>query len=461
MRRFGLLFAIVCVACLAVQAQLPEAGVVHSSVAVAADSSNSYALYLPSNYSPQKRWPLLLVFDPFARGEVSVKLFHAAAEKYGFIVVGSNNIRNFKDPSDAIRLLWADIKQRYVDARRVYTSGLSGGARIASSVALACKNCIAAVIACGAGLPQGATVPGPEASDWFLVAGTTDFNYPEMLHLKESLEAHNAVSRFVIFDGSHGWMPPELADSALAWLQLRAMVKSLIPADKGFVGRQFDARLSEAQSAQKRGDILQAVRAYQEIAADFRTFRDVKEVEASARSLSGSEDFRKAKKAEKAILELQDDITGKLDNLITGADQEPENHTTYGGQIESLVSSSYRDQRETSNNDRKQAISRALASAFSFAVETGQKEMLAREYLRAREMFQLCETILPDSAWASYLLATAYAQLGENKKTIDALKKARQKGLTSRKSLDDAAFDHLRNDEAFKQFVASLPEAAK
>ena len=434
----------------------------HPSVAVAADSSNSYALYLPSNYSPQKRWPLLLVFDPFARGEVSVNLFHAAAEKYGFIVVGSNNIRNFKDPSEAIRLLWADVKQRYaVDARRVYTSGLSGGARIASSVALACKNCIAAVIACGAGLPQGATVPGPEVSDWFLVAGTTDFNYPEMLRLKESLEARKAVSRFAVFDGPHGWMPPELADSALAWLQLRAMVKGLLPADKDFIGRQFEARLSEAQSSQKRGDLLQAVRAYQEIASDFRTFRDVKEVEASAKSLSGSEDFRKAKKSEKALLELQDDIAGKLDNLIAGIDQEPENGTSYAGQVESLVNSSNRDQRETSNTDRKQAISRALASAFSFAVETGQKEMLAKEYLRARQMFQLCETILPDSAWASYLLATAYAQLGENKKTIEELKKAKQKGLTSRKSLDDVAFDRVRNDEAFKQFVASLPESAK
>ncbi|MGZ4830265.1 MAG: hypothetical protein ACXV78_11535, partial [Candidatus Angelobacter sp.] len=63
--------------------QTPAAGTVHTSVPVAAQPSNSYALYLPSAYSPAKRWPLLLIFDPFARGEVSVKLFHDAAEKYG------------------------------------------------------------------------------------------------------------------------------------------------------------------------------------------------------------------------------------------------------------------------------------------------------------------------------------------------------------------------------------------
>ena len=91
-----------------------------------------------------------------------------------------------------------------------------------------------------------------------------------MLHLKEALERNNVVSRFVVFDGPHGWMPKEFADRALAWLQLRAMVKGLTPVDKAFVDKQFDERLAEAQSAQKAGDILTAIRAYREIATDFQ-----------------------------------------------------------------------------------------------------------------------------------------------------------------------------------------------
>src|SRR5215467_10261976 len=174
MRLFVFLTVMICGVVLAARAQTPAPGAVHASVAVAADPSYSYALYLPSAYSSSKRWPLLLVFDPFARGEVSVKLFHEAAEKYGFIVIGSNNSRNFQDPSNAIRLLGTDVKERYaVDPRRIYVAGLSGGARVASSIALACKSCIAGVIANGAGLPNGAAVPGAEVSEWFLVAGTT------------------------------------------------------------------------------------------------------------------------------------------------------------------------------------------------------------------------------------------------------------------------------------------------
>ncbi|HXO37671.1 MAG TPA: hypothetical protein VN872_03490, partial [Candidatus Acidoferrum sp.] len=67
MRHFLFLFLIVAGAGLA-YAQTPAAGTVHSSVPVAAQPTNSYALYLPSAYSSAKRWPLLLIFDPFARG---------------------------------------------------------------------------------------------------------------------------------------------------------------------------------------------------------------------------------------------------------------------------------------------------------------------------------------------------------------------------------------------------------
>jgi hypothetical protein len=443
--------------CLVAQAPTPAPGTVHASVTALADATNSYALYLPSAYSPAKRLPLLLVFDPFARGEVSVKLFHEAAEKYGFIVVGSNNSRNFEDPSSAIRVLWADIKARYaIDPRRIYTAGLSGGARVASTVALACKTCIAGVIANSAGLPNGASLPGPDVSDWFLVAGTTDFNYPEQLHLKESFDARKVVSRFVVFEGPHNWMPKELAERALAWFQLRAMVKGLVGVDKEFIAQQFDNRMAEAQAEQKSGDVLAAQRAYREIAQDFTAFRDVKPQMALAKSLAESGEFRKAKKSEKAALELQDEVTQKIGNLVAGINQGSDQRTNFFVQLESAVNDAYRDKKESSSPSRKQAIERGLASAFAYAAETGQQAMLKKDFISAKSMFQAGEIIQPESAWASYLSATACAQLGEKKPAIQELKKAMEKGMTNAKVLDDAAFDRIRNEAEFKELSAKL-----
>ena len=39
----------------------------------------SYALYLPSTYSPDKQWPILYCFDPAYRGMLPLQLFRDAA----------------------------------------------------------------------------------------------------------------------------------------------------------------------------------------------------------------------------------------------------------------------------------------------------------------------------------------------------------------------------------------------
>lgn len=39
----------------------------------------SYALYLPSAFDPGRKWPILFLFDPGARGAVGVEAFRVAA----------------------------------------------------------------------------------------------------------------------------------------------------------------------------------------------------------------------------------------------------------------------------------------------------------------------------------------------------------------------------------------------
>lgn len=59
-------------------------------------------------------------------------------------------------------------------------------------------------------------------------------------------------------------------------------------------------------------------------------------------------------------------------------------------------------------------------------------------------------------AWASYLVATALAELGQKKPAIEELKKAMEKGMTNAAALDDNAFDRIRNDAEFKEISAKL-----
>src|SRR5512138_2607920 len=133
----------------------PARGVIIQSVVCADNPEQSYALYLPSTYSPDNSWPILIALDPGARGKTPVERFKDAAERYGWIVVGSNNSRNgpIEPTVKAINAIWRDLHQRFsIDDRRVYFTGFSGGARAAVAIALRC-NCAAGVIGAGAGFP--------------------------------------------------------------------------------------------------------------------------------------------------------------------------------------------------------------------------------------------------------------------------------------------------------------------
>ncbi|HYE75428.1 MAG TPA: hypothetical protein VEF04_18935, partial [Blastocatellia bacterium] len=132
---FSLVLSYVAADCVA--QELPKGRVI-DRIACLADPSQSYALYLPANYTEARKWPILYGFDPGGRGNQVVELFKEAAEKYGWIVVGSNNSRNGPGVplSTILQAFWNDTQTRFaIDERRVYATGMSGGARVASSFA--------------------------------------------------------------------------------------------------------------------------------------------------------------------------------------------------------------------------------------------------------------------------------------------------------------------------------------
>jgi len=123
----------------------------------AKNPDQTYALYLPSNYTPTRKWPIIYAFDPSARGDRPVDTLKAGAEKYGYIVAASNNSRNGPWPPEieAAQAVSDDTHTILsIDDHRVYFTGFSGGARVAGRIAQLCK-CAAGVYLNGAGFPSG------------------------------------------------------------------------------------------------------------------------------------------------------------------------------------------------------------------------------------------------------------------------------------------------------------------
>ena len=54
-------------------------------------SNEMYAVYVPSNYTKNKAWPVLYILDSHGEALVPIKKYKDIAEKYGYILIAYYN----------------------------------------------------------------------------------------------------------------------------------------------------------------------------------------------------------------------------------------------------------------------------------------------------------------------------------------------------------------------------------
>ena len=262
-------------------------GQIIDTVECKADPAQHYALYVPSNYSPARKWSAIFAFDPGARGRAGVERFQAAAEKYGYIVAGSLNSRNgpWEVSLEAAQAMMGDVVRRFsVDTKRIYTAGQSGGARVALEIALG-SNQIAGVFASSAGFPDDVQKSVP-----FPIFGKTavdDFNY---LELKALDRVVTTPHRVVVTEGGHAWMSSDTAVEAAGWMEVEAMKSGRQARDAALLDRIFAERVASV-NAQKDG--LEAVLALDSLVADFQGLKDVSKFTQRAAALRNQKDVKR------------------------------------------------------------------------------------------------------------------------------------------------------------------------
>lgn len=439
-------------------------GVILDPVASRANPAHSYAVYLPSNYSADRRWPLLLAFDPGARGALPVQRYKDAAERLGVIVVGSNNSRNAQlgASDEALNAMLSDASSWFsLDRRRVYLTGFSGGARVAVMAGLAMQGKAAGVIGFGAGFPLAAMPTRPVPFLYFGAAGTEDFNYPELQHLDQAMDGAGIVHRIDVFEGPHDWPPPSVCGRALQWMELQAMKAGGRPPTEAFIDQVVSDAVAEASADEKDGRGWLALLHYQALARDLSGLRDVSAWEEKARDLSKVREVKSAQDQLKDSIALQDRMLGRIHQLtieaLAGEDRFVGTHDLLDALRE----------LKTQANDSKpsatrMAARRADSSTWVWFSESARDEMQKGEFSRAAERFQLMARMRPASAGAEYNLACALNRAGRTKDALAALSRAADKGLSDAATLERAPdLESLRGNTAFQQILEKVRKAGK
>jgi dienelactone hydrolase len=437
-------------------------GQVIDSVACADDPTETYALYLPSKYSPARPWPIIYAFDPGARGKTPVKLYKDAAEKYGYIVAGSNNSQNFAiaEASKAANAVWRDTHLRLsLDERQTYTTGFSGGARVAGLVAFRCPQCkIAGVIANGAGYPNTERPPQKDPFLYFFSIGNQDFNWPEVMNVRREREDSGAAYHVREFPGPHQWAPPTVIEDAVEWIHLKAMQTGAQPPDAAFIERFYARMQAEALDAEKRGDAIAQLNAYRSLASDFTGFKDVKEYDAKLAALKQSPALKAALKKEQDAITNQNVLTGEISYKLSGlADAGTDARATLEADIFGAMNRLKAQGGHAKNEETRLVMLRSFNDLYAQGVEAGQGEMERKHFERAEVYFRLMSEVAADDPWPPLLLAENRAAMGDKKIAIREIREAIKRGVKNPDVFEkDGNLQSLRADREFQAIIEEL-----
>ncbi len=213
-----------------------QKGKIIDPVICQSDPTKSYALYIPED-SSNKPLPVVYFFDAHGDGLLPVKKYKAIADSFHFILAGSNDSKNGNDWNQA-ESIWNtmndDLQKRIaIDGERIYTGGFSGGAKVATFIALH-HNEISGVIANGAGL-EDITTAGNLNFSFTAITGTGDLNMTDLVSIDKILDKSGSRHRIIFFNGIHEWAPESTMLIAFEGLQFDAMQKKSIPVNTAFV----------------------------------------------------------------------------------------------------------------------------------------------------------------------------------------------------------------------------------
>lgn len=438
------------------QEQLPQGEVV-DKVICKSDPTQSYALFLPPGYTAEKKWPILYAFDPVARGAVPVKLFKDVAAKFGYIVAGSNNSRNGIDIGEIVKTLWADTHARFsIDERRVYTTGFSGGARVASAVALSYRDAVAGAIVASGGPRPNFNPASASQLVFFVTAGTEDFNFPEMQQLKRRLDALGIANRLVIFAGSHEWPPAEVCGDAIAWLEVQAMKSGTRAKDDALIDERLQLQLKKARDDEAAQKSYEAYLKYEALVTEFRGLRDVNEFAATVARLKSLKEVKAAIKAELAEENDQAELLARIGTLLRDTTTFVETMAELKANLADLAKKA---EEGKSVSERRVAL-RVLQALRVQMYEEVFALRQRKEYGLVPAKLELAALISPKDPRVFYDLAAAYARVGNKGRATTALAKAVERGFFDVGRIEqNEDFAVLRNEEAYKKIVAGLKKS--
>ena len=452
-------------------AKYPRGEIIGPIVSASAPSQR-YAVYLPSALDPKKPAPILYIMDYRGRGRVAAGVFQAAAEQFGWIIMSSYNTLSDSEGEPnvlAMKTMWNDSHDMFtIDDQRVYVAGLSGTARIATLLGRRSSVKFTGVIGAAAGFHPDVPPSKETPFLYYGTAGTVDYNYWEMRGVAEKLTRLGLPHRIAFFDGAHGWMPPDLATAAVAWMELRAMQSGDREIDAKVVDERWSRDLERTRALEADGSDWEASRLLASLASDYAKLRSADEISEVTRR---ARQFGSTAKA-RSQAHIQAHASARHESrveraMLIIADAYPPDAempaATVAATVKTLDLPRLQLTARGANAEEALAAARVLAE---LDVQTGLylpvSAIRSQDYQRARFYLGVALAVRSDDAYAWYLRAALDARMRQPDRAIESLERAISLGFRTVDALEqDPSFTSLRQRPEFVRLLNGLRETVR
>ena len=295
-------------------------GAVTDSIAVNDSISESFAMYLPKNYSSTNKWPIVFVFDPDGNGISTARLFMQALEDKGFLIVSSNNISR-KDSliinlENANRLFSQVINTFPIDEKSIYVAGLDEGALVASSMP-ALNSSIDGVLVVGDIWIN---------SDFLMqnvirqtIIGFADYNSNSINDFREKFMLLNSLkypAYYYSYNGNQSWPSSNLIAHAFAGFKLQKMLNGGEIKDEKIIESIFNEELSTAQSMYRKRDFYKAYELLDIMRLKYKYFNKKNEIKDLQKKIRKEKGFKEQRSQYTTIQNLELELRNEYGFLL-------------------------------------------------------------------------------------------------------------------------------------------------
>jgi len=450
-------FLFICFTTLCISQQKKyETGKIIDTVWVDKYTKESFSLYLPNNYKPSELFPVVFIFEPGGRGKTGIYPFIKASEEYGYVLICSNNSKNGpynKNYEIANRLFNSVFSNFYINEKRIYTSGFSGGSRLASSIAILTGQ-IQGVIACGAGFESKESVVAKQQNFSYAgLVGNRDMNYIEMRNTRDFLNKFKVSNELFVFDIKHQWPAQEQILNAFDWLELEAYKKNILLKNNKKINTIYHKIYKEAKQYKQENKLILSADAYKRIIRNFSRYYNLDSIKKEIKTLTNSKAYKTEKKELEISFAKENTLTTLfIDQFTIDFERSKMNKKWWSSKINKI-----HKELETANSAEKKMYKRLLYKIFAHAIETAGIGNRIQNTNQSILCYEICILIYPKYPLPYFKQVENYLVLNDEKTALNYLEKLIDHGFTNRNRIDNIkGIDKLKKNDRFDEIMKQL-----